>query len=737
MAVILVMIAIAMPQSASAACSHTATAENATYDWAGSNVKVGKCVAKLYCSKCKALLETVTLTVSSKSYIEPTCETEDEQIWKATGKSTKYPSITYYSESTTYTWGKKGHGTKGYNAVYSWTGNYMDAHCFMQLTCLDCRQMVCNIAANTVEKDPNGHKEPTCTLEGKETWVATFDIDMKGYVTYKSQNSKAFATPCNGHGNTLNYTPTYTWSTNASNPTCKLTLMCNDCHNNVLENYPMTVVEAEASRVEPGCEKAGQAVYNAKYTFNERVYGSRRYAAKSDRTYELAACGHGHTEGYTPTFSWTGNEIEPLCDFTLKCNDCSKVVVNAQKVTPALVDGSRVEPTCEDLGSIDFSVTGNYSTTKDASFKETNKHTFSIRRKGHGLKGYKADYTWAENYEDRACSLTVVCLACNKKVIDNKSLELVEDEEEHIDATCEEDGHAKFSVSGEFIEPGFSRAKYSGTSSKEYVILAFGHDIDENSQCTHCGTSFKDPEIFELNEDEVYEAVASHVVDGMIYNRSFNGGIWNTWYVPFETSVEKLAESYVKAAYIESVHNYDDDKDGTYDRTVLNVMTLSNGNIHAGTPYLVMADCNLDKIELGKTTMAAADDVKNIRMKSASHTFDIIGSYCGIDASEMTANTNFTLDEEGMMNVAEDALAPYRWAIKQTNGQIIADEANNVKALQILVIGEEDQETGIRTIYPANEQKTYNANGIFDLNGRKLDVARKGVNIVNGKKIVK
>ncbi len=737
MAVILVMIAIAMPQNAWAACSHTATAENATYDWTGSNVRVGKCVAKLNCSKCKALLETVTLTVSTKSYTEPTCEEDDELIWMATGKSVKYPSISYYAESITYSWGKKGHGTKGYNANYNWTGNYIDPHCNLQLTCLDCRQMVCNIMANSVEKDENGHKEPTCTLEGAEKWDAIFDIDMKGYVTYHSKTSKVFATPCNGHGNLTNYTPTYKWSDDANNPSCKLTLMCNDCHTNVLENYPLPLTETETSRIEPSCEKAGQALFNAKYTFKESVYGSKRYNAKSEKTYELPACGHGYTEGYTPTFSWTGNENEPLCDFTLKCNDCSKVVVNAQKVTPALVENSRVEPTCEDLGSIDFSVTGNYNSGKDASFKRTNKHTFSIRRKGHGLKGYKAEYTWAENYENRACVLTVVCQACNKKVIDNKSLELVEDEDEHVDATCEENGHAKFTVRGEFIEPEFSRAKYTGTSSMEYIIFAFGHDLDEHSQCTHCGTSFKEPEIFELNEDEVYESVAANVVDGMIYNRSFNGGIWNTWYVPFETSVEKLGESFIKAAYIESVHNYDDDKDGTYDRTVLNVMTLKNGNIYAGTPYLVMADMDLDKIELGKTTMAAADDVKSIRMKTASHTFDIIGSYCGIDADKMTENTNFTLNENGQMVVAEDALAPYRWAIKQTNGQIIADEANNVKALQILVIGEEDQETGIRTIYPASQQKSYNANGIFDLNGRKLDAARKGINIVNGKKIVK
>ena len=55
------------------------------------------------------------------------------------------------------------------------------------------------------------------------------------------------------------------------------------------------------------------------------------------------------------------------------------------------------------------------------------------------------------------------------------------------------------------------------------------------------------------------------------------------------------------------------------------------------------------------------------------------------------------------------------------------------KSIIINVIGEEDETTGIRTLYPAEKQ----VKEVYDLSGRRLDAPRKGqINIINGKKIL-
>lgn len=84
-------------------------------------------------------------------------------------------------------------------------------------------------------------------------------------------------------------------------------------------------------------------------------------------------------------------------------------------------------------------------------------------------------------------------------------------------------------------------------------------------------------------------------------------------------------------------------------------------------------------------------------------------------------------------------ILPLRWYCAITEKPSVYGEevapALMSKSILIHVLGEEDQTTGIRTIYSSDRQSWENADIIFNIDGKRLSVPQRGkVNIINGKK---
>ena len=83
-----------------------------------------------------------------------------------------------------------------------------------------------------------------------------------------------------------------------------------------------------------------------------------------------------------------------------------------------------------------------------------------------------------------------------------------------------------------------------------------------------------------------YDNIKEHT--RIIYNREFPDTAWHAWYLPFDVPYSAVADE-LEVAYLNDVHQFDDDKDGNIDRTELEVILLTEGTIEANYPYVVRA----------------------------------------------------------------------------------------------------------------------------------------------------
>lgn len=247
-------------------------------------------------------------------------------------------------------------------------------------------------------------------------------------------------------------------------------------------------------------------------------------------------------------------------------------------------------------------------------------------------------------------------------------------------------------------------------------------------------------EHYVLNDAVAYTEATDFLCHELTYNRTFYTNVWNPWFVPFTATVEELADNGVTdVAVIESIHNYDMDEDGVVDKTVLEVIKKTSGTVKAGVPYMVKTgDSYTYPMVFTDRVMDASTNAKTVHTETGSAAYDFMGTYSGLTAADLASSSHYSLNEEGKMVHRTLNILPQRWYMKEVGKENVYEELSPAmsRAFAIRVIGEEDETTGIRTIYPEDGQKEERLpEGIFDLNGRKLSAPQSGqINIINGKK---
>ncbi len=299
--------------------------------------------------------------------------------------------------------------------------------------------------------------------------------------------------------------------------------------------------------------------------------------------------------------------------------------------------------------------------------------------------------------------------------------------------TCTVDGVRTYTAT---ITIGSTEYKSTITA----VEPMLGHDY-QYGVCTRCGDMPSYFEEFTINDGDPYLIPQDRQAGTLTYNRNYNVGIWSAWFMPMEVNASYLEANGLTPAYIEGIHNYDDNKDGTIDRTVMEVIKITNGRLFAGMPYLVRAaEGYSNSLTLTDVTMKASSEMRTVDTSTATAKFDFYGTYTGMAADDVVAQGNlFSLDGTGKMVHRNGKILPLRWYCAVTEKPSVYGEeimpTLMSKSIQIHVLGEEDQTTGIRTIYPSDHQSWENADIIFNIDGKRLSVPQRGkVNIINGKK---
>lgn len=259
------------------------------------------------------------------------------------------------------------------------------------------------------------------------------------------------------------------------------------------------------------------------------------------------------------------------------------------------------------------------------------------------------------------------------------------------------------------------------------------------------------PEEFLIDGYDSFKNTTNAELKAITYTRTLSKtNTWNALYVPFEIPMTaEFCQNY-DVAYFNDVHCYDNyigekedgvlGQDGVIDGMDMEVLQAQEGSVlKANYPYLIRAKntsaLNMN-IKVEDATLYKAKET-TVSCSSVFMKFDVTGIYTTKTAGELKGEFDVYAISGGGWKQALNAnqkLNPFRLYLKLTSidGSPVKATEGAMSRINIRVHGE-DTETGILEMESEDENKTET----FDLSGRRVQKAQKGLYIVNGKKVIK
>ncbi len=271
-----------------------------------------------------------------------------------------------------------------------------------------------------------------------------------------------------------------------------------------------------------------------------------------------------------------------------------------------------------------------------------------------------------------------------------------------------------------------------------YSFAHHQHAYDETTGYCTCGLVNPNVTSITIADGERTSFFVDTDIDGVdvTYTRTLPNMAWNALYVPFEIPVSELTENY-DVAYINDVHSYDTDDNGTIDDLKMEIIKITGGTLHANHPYLIRA-----KSEAGKTMSLSFSDITlhsthysychQINCSSAYMTFEVEGTYAPMTQEDYPDYLVINTEGEWTRMAENTALNPFRIYLymQATDGTPVIVEEEALSKIRICLPGEEA--TGIDQVTDENGTAE---GAIYDLQGRRVSHPTKGIYIVNGKKV--
>lgn len=246
--------------------------------------------------------------------------------------------------------------------------------------------------------------------------------------------------------------------------------------------------------------------------------------------------------------------------------------------------------------------------------------------------------------------------------------------------------------------------------------------------------------VIEDGEVKVFEVLGDTKVGTLTYKRTLPNLTWNALYVPFEIPMTAM-ESY-DVAYINDVHSYDKDGNGTIDAMDMEVIKIMSGTLNANYPYLIRAKNESAKsmnINLTDATLYKTEH-DSVFCSSVFTEFKVYGTY---EQKNQKDNQDIlAIGGDGSWHkLAEGTtLNPFRLYLKieDIEGSPVKVEESAASKIRIKVWGEDSDATGIEDnceLGVTSEELGVRSEEYYDLQGRRVKNPTKGLYIVNGKKV--
>ena len=239
-----------------------------------------------------------------------------------------------------------------------------------------------------------------------------------------------------------------------------------------------------------------------------------------------------------------------------------------------------------------------------------------------------------------------------------------------------------------------------------------------------------------LADGTAFDGIYDHLVCSITYRKTLGEervGKYQTWFVPFDYTITSGDEDAFTFYKINMIANSPDPSQNATDDIWVFLKKLEAGDVlHGNMPYVYkpkQAVTDYAFTTLNTTLKAKANDAR-ITMMTAEETYTVFGTYEDITATALdpfyyvNINGDLSLGNNGSVTVG-----PYRWIMRVENK--FGGSPAYVKDVRFFD-GEEDV-TGIQTL----SNSPLKGEDIYNLAGQKLNTMQKGINIVNGKKILK
>ena len=286
--------------------------------------------------------------------------------------------------------------------------------------------------------------------------------------------------------------------------------------------------------------------------------------------------------------------------------------------------------------------------------------------------------------------------------------------------------NVKFNAGAELIQIGDEVIVYGQLYYYE------NDDLYEMKQGNYIVSHTHPAKTLDFADGTTYSEASAQTYDELTYTRTFGNTSWQALYLPFSLSYDDWKDE-LDIADIYNIIQYDDDNNGSFDRTYLVILHKTSGQTLPNRPYLVRAKtagtftCTLNDVEL-----QPAED-KTIDCSSTFYTYSFTGNYAPREGSVMIANGDYALGGGELHPAASDAvLKAQRWYMHITP----REGASTLlpRAIGIIEHGEETEGIALTT---DNRQQTTAG---FDITGRAVNAAngkQRGITIVNGKKVIR
>ena len=236
-----------------------------------------------------------------------------------------------------------------------------------------------------------------------------------------------------------------------------------------------------------------------------------------------------------------------------------------------------------------------------------------------------------------------------------------------------------------------------------------------------------------LTDNEAYTNDSQLDGADVTYSRNFTNVNWQAIYLPFSLKYEDLKNDF-ELAYINTVRQYDRDKDGVIDETAMEIVKMKSGSTAPNRPYLIRAKSKGEKAITVKDVTVSASENKSIDCSTTIAKFTITGTYSTIHSETMIANNYYAMGGGKLIHSdGSNGLKPFRWYMKvEARDYSKYKVSNAAKAITIKVLDDEET-TGIDELRTASSNSS-----VYDINGRKVNEnsLKPGMYIKNGRKFV-